>query len=671
MKRLMRVLLSGYWVVLFSALFLLPSQGMALEPGLYIPDLDHGIVYKMDLEDRSLSAFYPKTGQVQGPYFLEQDGDGNLIVSIIYSNQIVRVSPEGDFVETIASGLSGNHGMALDSSGNLYVAEYEASRVTRISPSGEKNTIAVELGGTADLEFDSDENLYISSVGIDYPPDPGTGKIFRISNDQLKAFIPGYPVTAEPVLEGLDYPIGIEYREGKLYICEWANHEILSLDLSSYNVSVYFSGIIRPSGIDSSDEGDLYVGQNNVVGMIDAALNYTVLATGLGSVGGVLYVPAIHIPTITGLNPTSIMAGSSDFILTVYGTNFSPGAIVQWNKSDRATTYVSSTEVRATITAADIALPGTANIAVSNPPPGGGLSNSLLFSIVNPVPRVTSLSPSSAFAGGADFTLTVYGAGFVPGSVVLWNNSNRKTTFISRSELRASIAAADIAAPGTVNIAVSNPPPGGGLSNSLPFSIVSPAPNPVPTVTSLNPSSALTGGADFTLTVTGTNFVQKSVLRWNGLNRSTIFVSNTQIQASISADDIDDPGIMNINVFNPLPGGGSSNSLPFRIKIPTRVELTVDSIFVSSGTQYVKLKARVIDTMTGQTIYGIGYRYIYTYFYLDRRYIGMSRVNQSGTYAGYSVISYKAKTGAHLAKAVFNEDEKYGGSEAEIQFTAP
>jgi len=49
----------------------------------------------------------------------------------------------------------------------------------------------------------------------------------------------------------------------------------------------------------------------------------------------------------------------------------------------------------------------------------------------------------------------------------------------------------------------------------------------------------------------------------------------------------------------------------------------------------------------------------------------MARVNQSGTYAGYSVISYKAKTGAHLAKAVFNEDEKYGGSEAEIQFTAP
>jgi hypothetical protein len=161
------------------------------------------------------------------------------------------------------------------------------------------------------------------------------------------------------------------------------------------------------------------------------------------------------------------------------------------------------------------------------------------------------------------------------------------------------------------------------------------------------------------------------VVRWNGLNRPTIFVSNTQIQASISADDIADSGIMNINVFNPLPGGGISNSLPFRILIPTRVELSVGGFSTSSGTQYVKLKARVIDAMTGQTIYGIGHRYIYTYFYLDRRYIGMSRVNQSGTDAGYSVISYKAKTGAHLAKAVYNEDEKYGGSQVEIQFTAP
>jgi hypothetical protein len=151
------------------------------------------------------------------------------------------------------------------------------------------------------------------------------------------------------------------------------------------------------------------------------------------------------------------------------------------------------------------------------------------------------------------------------------------------------------------------------------------------------------------------------------------FISNTQIQASISADDIAEPGFINVSAFNPSPGGGSSNALSFRIKIATRVEVSVDSVFVSSGTQYVKLKARVIDTLTGQPIYGIGYRYIYTYFYLDRRYIGMSRVNgvQGGAYAGYSVISYKIKSGTHPAKAVFNENDKYGGSQAEISFSVP
>jgi LmbE family N-acetylglucosaminyl deacetylase len=377
------------------------------------------------------------------------------------------------------------------------------------------------------------------------------------------------------------------------------------------------------------------------------------------------------VPTTTSLSPSSATAGGAAFTLTVNGTNFISGSVVRWNGTNRTTTYVSATQVTASILAADIATAGTARVTVFNPTPGGGTSNAQTFTTNNPVPTTTSLSPSSATAGGAAFTLTVNGTNFISGSVVRWNGTDRTTTYVSSTQLTASILAADIATAGTASVTVFNPPPGGGLSNSLPFSIVSPVPNPVPTVTSLSPSSALAGGAGFIVTVTGTNFIRGSVVTWDGFNRPTIFVSNTQIQASISADDIADPGIINVSVFNPSPGGGSSNALPFRIKIATRVELFVDSFSISSGTQYVKLKARVIDTKTGQPYYGIGYRYIYTYFYLDRRYIGLSRVNKSGTYAGYSIISYKAKTGAHLAKAVFNEDEKYGGSEAEIQFTAP
>ena len=83
-----------------------------------------------------------------------------------------------------------------------------------------------------------------------------------------------------------------------------------------------------------------------------------------------------------------------------------------------------------------------------------------------PVPLINlPLVPDATAPGGADFTLTVSGSGFVSGSVVNWNGSPRATTFVSNSQLRAAISAADIATAGTASVTVVNPEPGGGTSN--------------------------------------------------------------------------------------------------------------------------------------------------------------------------------------------------------------
>ncbi len=89
----------------------------------------------------------------------------------------------------------------------------------------------------------------------------------------------------------------------------------------------------------------------------------------------------------------------------------------------------------------------------------------------NPVPNLASLSPASATEGGGDFTLTVNGAGFDAAAVVRWNGADRTTTFISANQVTAAILAADIAAPGTANVTVFNPAPGGGESAPLTFTI--------------------------------------------------------------------------------------------------------------------------------------------------------------------------------------------------------
>lgn len=73
------------------------------------------------------------------------------------------------------------------------------------------------------------------------------------------------------------------------------------------------------------------------------------------------------IATLSTISPTTIASGGSDFALTVNGTNFVNGeSIVRWNGTDRATTFVSSTELSAAIPAADIATGGTASVTVFN-----------------------------------------------------------------------------------------------------------------------------------------------------------------------------------------------------------------------------------------------------------------------------------------------------------------
>gem|GEM_PF-3052333 len=102
-----------------------------------------------------------------------------------------------------------------------------------------------------------------------------------------------------------------------------------------------------------------------------------------------------------------------------------------------------------------------------------------------------------------------------------------------------------------------------------------------PTITGLNPSSTTVGGPSFTLTVYGDNYVNGSTVRWNGSSRSTIFVSGSQLKATIAASDISNPGTAVITVRN--PSGDISNSMNFEIRNVT-FNLTVQKSGTGSGS---------------------------------------------------------------------------------------
>jgi len=209
----------------------------------------------------------------------------------------------------------------------------------------------------------------------------------------------------------------------------------------------------------------------------------------------------------------------------------------------------------------------------------------------NPVPAITGLAPSTAQAGENGFELTVFGSSFTADSVVRWNGSNRSTTFVSAGELTAVITSADQQTAGTYSVTVFNPAPGGGTSNAAQFT-VTPAstPNPVPVAGALAPSSTTAGSPAFLLTVTGSGFASTAVIRWNGADRATTFVSPGELRTTVGSADVATAGTAAVSVFNPAPGGGLSGTLLFTINAapppnpaPVATALNPNSVIAGSG----------------------------------------------------------------------------------------
>jgi hypothetical protein len=88
---------------------------------------------------------------------------------------------------------------------------------------------------------------------------------------------------------------------------------------------------------------------------------------------------------------------------------------------------------------------------------------------VGPPPTIVQMTPGSAVAGSAAFTMTVTGTNFVPDSVVQFNGSTRTTTFVSSTQLQVPITSADVTSVGLAHVAVVNPQANGGISAASTF----------------------------------------------------------------------------------------------------------------------------------------------------------------------------------------------------------
>ena len=103
---------------------------------------------------------------------------------------------------------------------------------------------------------------------------------------------------------------------------------------------------------------------------------------------------------------------------------------------------------------------------------------------------------------------------------------------------------------------------GGGWS--LDITTTSTSPGVTPSINNIAPNSHGIGGSSFQLTVNGGNFNSASVIRWNGQNKPTTFVSASQLTAQIPASDLQSAGQFPVTVFDPQTGK-TSNAVNFSV----------------------------------------------------------------------------------------------------------
>jgi uncharacterized protein (TIGR03437 family) len=259
--------------------------------------------------------------------------------------------------------------------------------------------------------------------------------------------------------------------------------------------------------------------------------------------------------TIISLDPSSWAAGGPAVNLTVTGERFTQQSIVQWVRTPLPTVFVSSTQLTATIPVNLVATEGVAPITVRTP--GVADSNPVSFTVSTASPVISSISPTSAIAGGPAFTLTVKGDGFILASKVT-GFPGSTTTYVSVNQLNVSVPASAIASVGSNVVQVVN---GSVVSAQAPVFTVKAA-TPPAAISSLNPASASAGSADLTLTVNGSNLPSGAAITWNGTPLVTNFVSASQLTARVPAALLVSAGTASVTV---AADGATSNALPFAI----------------------------------------------------------------------------------------------------------
>ena len=492
------------------------------------------------------------------------DARGFAYVADTSTGMITQVSPTGALT-TLPFKFTTPSGMAVDALNNLYVSDAATKSVYQLSPiTGAQITLAIgTLVSPAGLAVDPQGNLLVT--------DPGAPAIYRFNlQSRVTTTIPSTAFNPSAIATD---------AAGNLLIADTAS--ILAVPASA-NSAAFTVASMTPASLAIDSAGNLYTGSGAGVLKLTRTQGHVSFLNPVSAPQAVTLLEsgnqAAQLTSVSQTDSTDFnLAATASTDCTLSGSlpsTVAVGGICALTASFTPTTFANPTDT-ATLNG------NIANAALSTP-----ASVQLLMSgpTVAPASMIAlgPFSPASPIVGQpVTVSATVSGAAVTPaGTVVFTVDASTMPVNLVGGVATATLTGLS-AGSHTVSAAYASSN-GFAPSSTSPVTLI--VNQPVPTLTTISPTSATTGGAAFTLTVNGTNFVNASIVKWNAASLTTTFVSATQLTAAVPASDISAGGTTTVTVFNPAPGGGTSNGVSFNVMDFTMTSTPLSQTVTAGGS---------------------------------------------------------------------------------------
>jgi hypothetical protein len=373
------------------------------------------------------------------------------------------------------------------------------------------------------------------------------------------------------------------------------------------------TSVVSATSIDSSGNGTLTVVEQNFSAGGTSTLN---VINGKVSgpptndpVRGWLHQPGTTstnpdpTPTVSSISPTTMSANGHEQALTIFGSSFVAGDVVQfkWGQGTGANVWNTSNATPQILTSGQISVgmnPGTVAdtiyVRVCTSGAASSCSSGAQYVSVTATqivaPSVSSISPTTMTANGQQQSLTIYGSSFAVGNIVqfkwgqgaganVWNNSNASPQIVNSGQIGVSMDPGTVT--DTIYVRVCSSNGSSACSDGNAYVSVTGAQAVAPSVSSVSPTSMTANGQQQTLTVYGSSFAAGNVVqfKWGqGAGANTWTDSNSTP-----------------TVYNSGQIGVGMNPGTVTDTIYVRVCASSGSSSCSSGTQYVSVTAAVVS----------------------------------------------------------------------------